>query len=77
MSEQAVLTLLAHAFIPRSLCIKCSEICSVLQFLTVWLRETYWSYAARMSSVVDREVYCECVSTAIKKYFSDHPLVRQ
>ena len=49
--------------------------CSVLQLLTVWLQETYWAYSAKMTSVVDREVYIECVSTAIKKYFCDHPLV--
>ena len=59
----------------RSLCFKLDSTASLHHLLTYWLHETYWSYAARMTSIVDKERHMECVYNAIKKYFSDHSSV--
>ncbi len=61
----------------RTLITRLDSTCSISQLLIVWLQETYWGYGAMMTNVVDREVYRDCVSTTIKKYFCGHPLVRK
>ena len=67
-----------NCFVPfnyRTLTLQCTATCSALQLLTVWLHEMYWAYAGKMTSAVDRDVYTDCVSTTIRKYFCDHQLV--
>uniref|UniRef100_A0A1X7UKN4 Uncharacterized protein n=1 Tax=Amphimedon queenslandica TaxID=400682 RepID=A0A1X7UKN4_AMPQE len=59
----------------RSLTLRCDRDISPIDLLQCWLSEKYWHYAAQLTTTVDRERYQECVDNALKKYFSESPLL--
>lgn len=61
----------------RSLTLHCDRGVSLSELLHCWLCESYWHYAAQLTTTVDRERYQECVDNALKKYFSESSLVSQ
>ena len=59
----------------RQLTLQLNSTVPPMELLSCWLYESYWNYAAQLTSAVDRERYQECVTNTLRKYFSDSPLV--